>query len=374
MSIDPGVITLVQTTFLQHLNTAFGVIAHYAMNLLYIFATLEIVMFGLIFALQRDASWGQLLFKIIKIALIFFIIQNYTWLLDIVIKSFAELAGVVINNAKVSKILFNPANIWQYGYDAGLHLLQVAALGNNFSLAMIQIFLGIGVLFVFGLLGIQIILQISAFYLVALAGLILLPFGMFNPSRRMFDKAVQAVLQAGIRVMILVIVIGIAVTVWNTFDLSGGEATVTNIANALGLFFSGLLFLCLAIYLPRVAADAVGTISSFSLGAPAVSITGGGGQISPTAMSAQNLAAMQVATSVAAGNMPGASAVPAQVSTAAAIQQTAQPQTGAAVGLTGDMRSGVSAKDAATISKSISESTIRQIKDTLVKTINEKPS
>lgn len=292
MNIDPAAVTLIQTTFLQHITTAFTVVAHYALNLLYLFAALELAMFGIGWALQQDMAWGKLFFKVIKIGLIFLIIQNYPDLLSAIINSFAVIAGVVIHKAKVNTLVFNPAQIWQYGYNFGLYLLQNATATSSFGLTLILAMLGMGVLFVFALLGIQVVLQLVGFYFVALVGLIFLPLGIFAPSRRMFDRAVQTVLQAGVKVMTVMIIIGIAAVVWDGFALDDMSNTIVSLNQSLGLFFSALLFLFLAISLPRLAATAVGEISSWR-----VFGSGNAGENSAAAGITPNLFAAQAASS-----------------------------------------------------------------------------
>lgn len=262
MSIDPGIITLAQTTFLQHLNTACSRIIPYAFNLLYIFAAIELTLLGLIWAFQQTPAWGKIFFKVIKIGLIFFILQNYIWLLDTIVQSFGKLAGIVVQQSTLSTFIFNPAKIWQYGYDAGIYLLKAAATGNAFGLILIQITLGIGILLAFGLFGIQLAVQIIGYYVTAFTALILLPLGVFEPSRKIFDRAIQAILQAGVRLMVMILITGIAIIIWDKIPLSDFTSPDTNISAPLGLFFSALLFLSLAIYLPRVVAHTVGGFST----------------------------------------------------------------------------------------------------------------
>lgn len=259
--IDPNVTTKIQSVFLDKLYPAFSKIANYALNLLYLFAVLELAMFGMMWALQRDIAWEKLIFKIIKIGLIFFVIKNYPNLVERIMHSFIKLSGVIVNDAEAAKYVFNPAKLWQYGYDFGVNLLHSAAnAGNNFGLAMIYILLGIGILLVFGLLGIQMVVQMLSFYLVALGSLIFLPFGAFSLGRNMFDKAVQAVFQAGIRLMGLITVIGLAMIIWDSFGLIDIEENKNpNINQCLGLFFSALLFSYLASYLPKILSQVVGS-------------------------------------------------------------------------------------------------------------------
>lgn len=383
ITIDPGAITLIQTTFLQHIATAFSTVTRYALNLLYLFAVLELVMFGLIWALQRDLAWSKLFFKVLKIGLIFFIIQNYSWLVNTILTSFTQLAGITLNNHEIAQFIFNPASIWQYGYNAGLHLLQLAATGGSFGLAMIQIFLGIGILLTFGLLGIQVILQVVGFYLIAFAALILLPFGTFNPSGKMFDKAVQTVLQAGVRVMVIIMVIGIAVTVWNGFQLIDLASTKVNINQPLGLFFTALLFLYMAIFLPKITARAVGSISS--------SFFGTGGSTSgiieiapitqpsaPIAMAPSGISDMQAATTIETGAAASFGTAPSsQIASATQLSPTAAAASPVVTGSSsnGFKNHGTSRDElikASAISKSISEHTAQQIKVSLLKALKER--
>jgi P-type conjugative transfer protein TrbL len=304
MIIDPAAISFAQNTFLQHINSAFGIVTHYALNLLYLFTVLEIVVFGLMWAVKQNVEWGELLWKILKIGLIFFVIQNYAWFLETIVKSFAQVGGAVANVKNLSKLIFNPALLWQYGYDLSLGLLQAATLGNSIGLILIQSFLGMGLLLIFGLLGIQIVVQIVGFYLVALTGLILAPFGIFVPSANMFENVVRNVFRAGVRVMVLIMVIGVGVAILGAYEPIEVSADKMNISQPLGLFFVALLLLCLAWRLPQLAAEVVGNMR-LRFGENHGAVVGGSGVVSvapsPQVLAGTNAAttaAMQAATSI----------------------------------------------------------------------------
>ncbi len=262
--IDPAVITLVQTTWLENIMSIFDVVSGYARNLLYIFAVIELVIFGLLWALGQS-GWERFFFKVLKIGLIFFIIQNYGYLIDVVVRSLVQVGGAMAHTQNLESFIFNPAKLWQYGYNESIILLKLAAIGGNIGLPLLYILLGAGILIVFGLLGIQVVLQLTGFYLVALTALIFIPFGTFVPAQGLFDRSIQSVFKAAVRVMVIIMVIGVAITVWNGFDLTSITPdhlpTTFNINQPLGLFFTGLLFSYLAIRLPSMAADAVGSIS-----------------------------------------------------------------------------------------------------------------
>jgi P-type conjugative transfer protein TrbL len=377
ITIDSGAVTLIQSAFLGNISTAFSTVAGYALNLLYLFAVLELVIFGFVWALQRDVGWDKLFFKIIKIGLIFFIIQNYVWLLDAILGSFAQLAGVVINNTATAQHFFNPAKIWQYGYDVGVNLLQLATTNNNFGLILVQLSLGLGILLVFGLLGIQMVLQMVGFYMVSLGALILLPFGTFALSRGMFDKAVQVVLQAGIRLMTLMIIIGIAVVIWDGFQLIDLATTANfNINQPLGLFFTALLFLCLAIYLPNILSQAVGSFSSnfldSSSSSPAAVHESGASStiVTPGGVGGDMRAATEIGASSASMSVGHSGS--GEVGGAAAATSTAPTVIAPSGGNIEAKRAKETLAQASNLSKSISESTVQKIKEAVVKAVKEK--
>lgn len=310
MLIDPGAINLIQNTFLEHLSNSFDVISKYAVNLLYLFAVLELALFGLLWALQQNNAWEKLFFKIFKIGLIFFLIQSYPWIFGTITKSFINIGGSVLDTTRVAKLFINPAKIWSYGYDVSIGLLKLAASGSAIGLVLIQTILGMGILFVFGMLGIQLVFQIVSLYLVALLGLILLPFGAFDPGSNMLEKAVQNVFKAGARVMTLIIVIGIGMMVLTNF--SPIEITNTNsnynINQPLGLFFTALLFLYLAIKLPPIAAESIGAFSmrfgentNPSMQGAAFRETATLSTTVPNSISGGTVSPMQAATSINSG-------------------------------------------------------------------------
>lgn len=295
MSIDPGIITLAQTTFLQHLNVAINKIVPYAFNLLYIFTAIELTILGLIWALQQTPAWGKVFFKVIKIGLIFFILQNYVWLLDTIVQSFGKLAGIVVHKSTLSEFIFNPAKIWQYGYDVGIFLLKAATASSGFGLILIQTILGMGILLTFGLFGIQLTIQIIAFYVTAVIALILLPLGVFEPSRKIFDKALQSILQAGVRLMVIILIVGIATIIWEQIPLADLTSPDANLNAPLGLFFSALLFSGLAMYLPRMIAATVGGFSALWRDQTQ---TAESSIIVTTPVASANLGTMQAATTI----------------------------------------------------------------------------
>ena len=377
--IDPSVITLAQTTFLKHISPAFVVASGYAFNLLYLFAAIELAILGLVWALQREIGIDRILLKIIKLGVIFFVIQNYQLLLSAVVNSFAKLAGVVIDYENVSSYVFNPAKIWEYGYDLGIGLLQSAATNDFMLFGVIQMVIAIGILLVFGFLGTQLVVSIVGFYLVSFGVLILLPVGAFTATRNFFDKGISSVLQAGLRLMTTIIIIGIAVVVWDSFELNTMlETEGYNLNQPLGLFFSSLLFLNLAMVVPKLVANSLGEIISGFLGenessSRVIVVSESSGGVATTG--SFNLSTVQAASTITTGS--GLTGAVSNVSVSATLPVTTtsgNANFSSSMGILGGSSGDKILAQAGKISKSISEDTVKKIKESVIKAVKEKDS
>ncbi|MGD9108709.1 MAG: type IV secretion system protein [Gammaproteobacteria bacterium] len=374
--LDPSAISIIQATFLTHIAHAFHVMTHYASNLLFIFAVFEIVVFGLLYALGQNDSWGALFFKVIKIGLIFFIIQNYTWLLHTVVSSFAQIGGVVADTSDVSKYIFNPALIWQFGYNIGIGLLKVSIASSSVGLVILLVTLGFGILFIFGLIGIQIVVQLVGFYLVSLVALIMLPFGVFSPSSGMFDRSVQAVLKAGVRVAVLIVIIGVAITVWQMFALPLDITKDFNLNQILGIFFSSLLFLYLAVKLPAYAATGIGLIvtNKAKRDTAVVNVStqqiAGGNTVLDGGLSSVRAAAM-VEPSYSFGNNMASGSNANNMTTTQIQAASGSVSSGSPLQQSGSIDN---LRSANVIEKSISDATLQKLKRSFIETIKENKS
>lgn len=374
MALDVTAVTLIQTNLLNNLINGFSVVTQYALNLLYIFTGFEVVIFGLLWAFQQEAQWGRLFFKVLKIGIIFFIIDHFVKLIGSIIGSFATIGGLVASSSHLGETIFNPALLWKYGYDSSLALLQAGSAANvSVGLSMVQIFLGIGILLCFALLGIQIVLQVVGFYFVSLMGLILLPLGVFSPATSMFEQVISSILKAGVRVAVLLLVVGVATATWHLFQLDKKPISMT-INEALGLFDSALLFAYLSMRLPKLVAGVVGRLQLDRLvaqaGSTVYSSAPGGSTVAAapaTAVSVQAAAAVpppsitigtQTTGQLNAGNTSVA------VSTAAPSVNVSTPIPASAM-RSMKSRDKSSMADAYQVNKSVSEDLLNKLSDAL---------
>ena len=90
-SISPAVLSTIQNDFVNKLSGAFAATTGYAQDLFYIFAVLEIVLFGLMWAIRQEQAIGQFIFKVVKLGIIFWIIISYPHILQIFINGFTKI-------------------------------------------------------------------------------------------------------------------------------------------------------------------------------------------------------------------------------------------------------------------------------------------
>lgn len=272
MLIDVTHINSAESFLLGQLTESFSFFAVYAKRLLYYFVAFEIVLSGLGWALYQSQFAERLFFQLIKIGLIFFFIENYTFLLNSLLGSIHIIGSQLGGNTE--KFILNPGLLWQYGYNFAVSMLEIAANSDGFALPLIFTVLGMGILLVVGIFGIQVFIQVISFYFVAAMCLLIMPLSAFTPLRDYFSQCIKSLLQAGLRLMVIMLLVSAAIGSWSVMRLQA-FSTDMNINVPLGFFFSGLLFVFAASYLPRVVERIVGTIqwqSMTTVTAPAVSI------------------------------------------------------------------------------------------------------
>jgi len=380
MTLDPSSFNFIQNYFIQRISAQYQVMIGYANTLLYIFAVIELTFFGLMWALQKRSSFDQLFLKGLKICFIFFIVTNFPYLCKVIFESFAQMCGLVGATKNLADIIFNPALLWQYGYDPGVSLLKIATESYGVGLPLLYLVLGLSILLTFGLFIIQIVLQILGFYFVSFTALITLPLGVFTPTVDMFAQALTNVLKAGVRVMVIIMITGIAVSIWNLYDVVK-ITPESNLNQILGLLFSGLLFLYLARYLPRMAANTIGRIFMRELDAvkhdSSVSVSSGGGGINvkdgSTTLAAATGQSSNIQASTTAASLTNGGAPSVSVSTSTSHRSTPHSNI-TSKALRNQLAQRQTASSATDEQKQlliVSEKQLEQIKKTLVKALKQ---
>lgn len=271
MSLDPGIYSQVQTSMVSTLNTVLAASIGYSQDLLYLTAGIEVVLFALLWILQGNNAFGRLILTVLKIGFILMAINEFTTWLDQLLNSFSQISANASNAHQALQLLETPGQIWQFGYDSAILLLKTASNdGLSVGLSLLLTTLGLGILLVFGLIGARLVVQLAAFYVTALVSLLFLPLGILRPTSDFAYRGLQSVLKSGVALLTLMLILTVATSIWQ------GNALPTdfNLNQVLGVFFSGLIFLLMAQWLPGIAASAVGHIRPLLLdSSPTISVT-----------------------------------------------------------------------------------------------------
>ncbi len=229
-----------------------------ALYLLIAVATLELVFFGLIWAFRNDEGISSLVLKVFKIGFFFFLVSNWEWVSTQLLMFFRDL-GLLLSPDGIKEGFTSPGSFWVLGFKTGASMLKVAVeYGSyNFGLTLLYFVLGIGTLLFFAAGAGQILLSILFFDLLSLAALILIPLSVFKPLMNFFQRVIQQMFVAGIRLMVVILVWAIAVLVVSQLSV-GVVSDSTNLAKPLGLFFAMFVLVILIYMLPSLVGKSVG--------------------------------------------------------------------------------------------------------------------
>lgn len=256
---DPGVYSQIQSTLISSFSDLLASVTAYSQDLLFLCASIEIVLFALLWAVLGNNAFGRLLFTVLKIGFLLMVIREFDTWLGLILKSFAQIAQQTANATTAISLVDTPGTLWQYGYNSAMTLLKAAAADHISSgLSLMLTLLGLGILLVYGLLGARLIVTLAAFYLTALLALIFLPFGILKPTMDFAYRGLQSVLKSAASLFTLLLILTIATTVWQSNAMQLTDAYTIN--QILGIFFSGLVILLMAQCLPPIAASTIGEI------------------------------------------------------------------------------------------------------------------
>ena len=359
----------IQFGFIEEINAKFSALQGSALTLLAVVAALELTIFGLVWIIKQDEGVAVLLIKFIKIGFFFVLIQYFPALLQMVLEIFIKV-GYIIAPEKSQALLFSPGKLWTIGFKAGVSMLKVSVQYGTFNmgLSFLYLFLGMGILLIFAAIGAQIIISVVLFYFVAVLSLVVIPLGVLKPAQDLFNKAIQHLLRAGVRLFAVILILGVAFTLFQSLKITSISDS-TSLEKPLALLFTAFVLMILVYTLPSYLAKAVGTpggdifagvsapaSSQVVVSQPAPNATNV--SLSPVAMGA-SMHGAAASSSIGASVQSGATVVPGG---SASSQATNVSVSTTVQGASLNNKKQDKISDASNVNKSISDSTIRKIK------------
>ncbi len=343
---DLAVIDRFTDVFARYIDSGFGLLGGEVGFLTATLVVIDMTLAGLFWAMGgHEDILGKLIKKTLYVGAFAYIIGNFNALAGIIFRSFAGLGLVASGSTITAAQLLQPGRLAQVGVDTAAPLLAevgrlsgFTAIFANFETIVVMLLAWVIVVLSFFVLAVQLFITLIEFKLTTLAGFILVPFALWNKTAFLAEKVLGNVVAAGIKVLVLAVIVGIGTLVFN--DFRTGISPEPTLDEAVAVVLASLAMLGLGIFGPGIA---TGLVS----GAPQL----GAGAAVGTALGVAGVAAAGVAAAGMAGRA-GAAGLRAGASMAGGARQAytqaagASGQSGlkaASAGLSGVARAGASA-------------------------------
>ncbi|WP_372071442.1 P-type conjugative transfer protein TrbL [Tistrella mobilis] len=278
---DLNVIDQFTSTFVTYIDSGFGLLGPDVAFLTTILIGIDITLAGLFWAMADDKSViPALIRKVLYVGVFAFILNNFAALATIIFDSFAGLGLRATGSPITAADLMRPGFVAATGYDAAEPLLSEVsdligpiAFFENFVTIAVLMFAWIVVLLAFFILAIQLFITILEFKLTTLAGFVLVPFALWNKTAFLAERVLGNVIAAGIKLMVLAVIVGIGSTLFGAFAASfaGGDITLEQAAATV---LGALSIFMLGIFGPGIAAGLVSGAPQLGAGAAVGSVAG----------------------------------------------------------------------------------------------------
>ncbi|EPO6702243.1 P-type conjugative transfer protein TrbL [Pseudomonas aeruginosa] len=321
---DVSVIDRFLEVFGLYIDTGFGLLGGEVAFLTMTLVVIDMTLAGLFWAMGGEDVSAKLIRKTLYVGAFAFIIGNFNALAKIVFNSFAGL-GLLASGSTLSHAEFlQPGRLAAIGVDAGGPLLeQISSLSgfpevfSNLHSILVLFLAWLVVIVSFFFLAIQLFVTLVEFKLTTLAGFVLVPFALWNKTAFLAEKVLGNVVAAGIKVLVLAVIVGIGSGLFAEFQAVPDEPSIDH---ALVVMLASLALLGLGIFGPGIATGLVSGAPQLGAGAAAGTALGAAGMAAGAAAVATGvgLAGARMAPGAARLAMGGARSLAGASSSAAA--------------------------------------------------------
>ena len=327
---DVTIIDQFLNTFATYIDSGFGLLRGEVAFLTATLIVIDMTIAGLYWAMSHATGQGddviaKLLRKVLYVGAFAYILNNFNWLASIVFRSFAGLGITATGSAITMENFLQPGRLAKTGIDAGAPILeQIGEMAGfpevfvNLDPIVVMFLAWLVVVLCFFVLAIQLFITLIEFKLTTLAGFVLVPFALWNKTSFLAEKVLGNVVAAGIKVLVLAVIVGIGSGLFSQFQVHPAEP---NIDHALVIMLASLTLLALGIFGPGIATGLVSGAPQLGAGAMAGAAVGAAGTA---------VAVGAAATGVGGAVMAGARMAPAAAKLAGSGARAATSAAGSA--------------------------------------------
>ncbi|WP_027484263.1 P-type conjugative transfer protein TrbL [Rhodanobacter sp. OR87] len=286
---DISVIDQFLAVFSQYIDSGFGLLHGEVAYLSATLIVIDMTLAGLFWAMGGEEVLAKLIRKTLYIGAFAYIIGNFNTLAGIVFRSFAGLGLLAAGSTVRIGDFLQPGRLAQIGVRAGQPILQqlgtmshgFTAVFSNLDMIVVLLLAWIVVVISFFILAVQLFVTLIEFKLTTLAGFVLVPFALWNKTAFLAEKVLGNVVSAGVKVLVLAVIVGIGSTIFGQFQTPTGADPSLN--HVLAIMLASLTMLGLGIFGPGIATGLVsgapqlgaGAAAGTALGAAGLAVAGG---------------------------------------------------------------------------------------------------
>lgn len=288
--MNPGILTQTLNNFLTAFGAGWSNLQPAITWLTGALLGIEIVMLGLWWALGGGEQIVGVMKKVLYLGVWMWIVQSFPALSNAFVQSLIQAGQIAGGGGGPS--LFDPSNIIDYG------ILTTAPLVDNInSIGITEIVNGIvlaltyvGIMLAYILIAWQIFYAVLEFNLLAAVVGIFLPFGFFEPTKFLAEKAIGAIVSSGVKLMVLAFIMAVIEPTLSTLSFTSA-LNFTEIWSAL-LTVGAVAFL--AWNAPGIASGLLAGSPSLSAGTAMQNAVVGGTGVALAGIGAYNLTKLAV--------------------------------------------------------------------------------
>lgn len=251
---DVTIIDQFLNTFATYIDSGFGLLRGEVAFLTATLIVIDMTIAGLYWAMSHATGQGEdviakLLRKVLYVGSFAYILNNFNWLASIVFRSFAGLGITATGSAITMENFLQPGRLAKTGIDAGAPILeQIGEMAGfpevfvNLDPIVVMFLAWLVVVLCFFVLAIQLFITLIEFKLTTLAGFVLVPFALWNKTSFLAEKVLGNVVSAGVKVLVLAVIVGIGSGLFSQFQVHPAEP---NIDHALVIMLASLTLLAL---------------------------------------------------------------------------------------------------------------------------------
>ncbi|MBM3163048.1 MAG: P-type conjugative transfer protein TrbL [Chlorobi bacterium] len=288
--MNPGILTQTLNNFLTAFGAGWSNLQPAITWLTGALLGIEIVMLGLWWALGGGEQIVGVMKKVLYLGVWMWIVRSFPSLSNAFVQSLIQAGQIAGGGGGPS--LFDPSNIIDYGLLTTTPLVEkISGIGiteivNGIVLALTYV----GIMLAYILIAWQIFYAVLEFNLLAAVVGIFLPFGFFEPTKFLAEKAIGAIVSSGVKLMVLAFIMAVIEPTLSTLSFTA-DLNFTEIWSAL-LTVGAVAFL--AWNAPGIAAGLLAGSPSLSAGTAMQNAVVGGTGVALAGMGAYSLTKLAV--------------------------------------------------------------------------------